>query len=140
MKNAEEVNNAAEKERMARWCKLWCLGRDDRRPTRSSDFDRICAGRSVVPLQFRPPSLVFSSESSPGRSDAGKSDPVVEFGEKCTDGGGLVCGRGERKKKRSQDRGPRRRGLRTQRKHGELTAVWGNTKLRSEAASKALGR
>lgn len=30
--------------------------------------------------------------------------------------------------------------MRTQRKHGELTAVWGNTKLRSEAASKALGR
>ncbi|KAM0484350.1 hypothetical protein ACHAPX_001773 [Trichoderma viride] len=64
---------------------------------------------AVVPLQFRPPGLVFTLESSPGRSDAGKSDPVVEFGEKCTDGGGLVCGRGERKKKRSQDRGPETR-------------------------------
>lgn len=47
--------------------------------------------------------------------------------------------RGNREQ-RWQDRGPRRRGLRTQREHGELTAFWGNTKLRSEAASNALGR
>lgn len=46
----------------------------------------------------------------------------------------------ESRAQRWQDRGPRRRGLRTLREHGELTAFWGNTKLRSEAASKALGR
>lgn len=57
---------------------------------------------AVVPLQFRPPGLVFSSESCPGRSDAGKSDPVVEFGEKCTDEGGLVCGQGERRRRRDR--------------------------------------
>lgn len=98
-------------------------------------------GRSVVPLQLRPPGLVVSSVSCQGRFDAGKSDPVVGFGEKCTGRGGLVCGRGEREQREeAAGSGPRRRGLRTQRKHGELTAFWGNTKLRSEATSKAPGR
>lgn len=63
MKIAKEVNNAEAKERMARWCKLWCLGRDDRRPTRSSDFDGICAGRcgsSPVPTAW--PCLYFGIE------------------------------------------------------------------------------
>lgn len=51
------------------------------------------AGRSVAPLQLRPPCLVCSLVSSPGRIDAGKCDPVVELGEKCTGKGGLVCER-----------------------------------------------
>lgn len=43
------------------------------------------AGRSVVLLQLRPRCLVCPLESCQGRFDAGKRDPVADFGERCTD-------------------------------------------------------
>ncbi|KAL6898349.1 hypothetical protein GGI43DRAFT_92365 [Trichoderma evansii] len=56
MNGTQVVDNDEEKERMAQWCELWRPGRDDRRPTRSSDFDRICGwslcGSSPAPTAW----------------------------------------------------------------------------------------
>ncbi|PTB45637.1 hypothetical protein M441DRAFT_321798, partial [Trichoderma asperellum CBS 433.97] len=129
------------KKEWPKWINFWRPGRDARRPTRSSDFDRICGWSlcGASPAATALPCLSFGIV--PRQIRCWETRPRGRLWREMHGQAAWSVDeeRGSREQ-RWQDRGPRRRGLRMQREHGELTAFWGNTKLRSEATSKALER